>query len=54
MTGNPRYIYNLDNRRIPNTIGNKALNLRTLSKIGVRIPKYESAYLAGIPALYSG
>ncbi len=38
MTGYPRYIYNLDNRRTPNTIGNKALNLRSLSKIGVRIP----------------
>ena len=39
MSGNFRYIYNLESRRLPKTIGNKAQNLLELSKIGVSIPK---------------
>ena len=39
MSGNIRYIYNLESRRLPKSIGNKAQNLLELSKIGVSIPK---------------
>ncbi len=39
MTGNIRYIYDLEEKRLPDFIGNKAVNLRGLLKIGVRIPK---------------
>ena len=39
MTGNQNYICDLENRRLPDSIGNKAHNLRSLSKIGLRIPK---------------
>lgn len=39
MTVNRRFIYDLEHRRLPESIGNKAFNLRSLSKIGVRIPK---------------
>ena len=33
------YLVDLDNRKLPQSIGNKALNIRRLAEIGVRIPK---------------
>lgn len=34
-----RYLIDLDSRRLPDTIGNKALNLQRLAGLGARIPK---------------
>lgn len=39
MTANAQLIHDLGDRRIPDSVGSKASNLRGLSKIGVKIPK---------------